>query len=737
MDKLLNLLNELESPGTFSAAGTLPSILPGLEINNVGEISLPLNPEQAEKIIAQCEQAPFGLKEQTIVDTEVRNVWQLSPSAFQLQNPDWATAINKLCEQISQQLGLGEVAIESELYKLLLYGKGCFFTSHRDTEKMDNMFATLVISLPSTHEGGELIISHAGECHQYSFAGKKYSPEYAVFYADCFHEVKPIISGYRLCLVYNLAIAGRNTQPKLSQFNELSDQINSCIQQWAQAKKEHPFLTCLLEHSYSEKNLSLTTLKSSDFTKASILLQAAARHHCKGYLCLVSYLEESYGEYHGGYYGRRRSYRDNDDECSESNYDEYGINKQEIYAHNLLDGNSNEIRLEKIILSEEQLLADEPLIGGPGREVSISEATGNEGATKELWYHRGAVIIWPESAELEVIAKSDLKYAIYCLETRLKSHLWQGDEIQKAEIVSLAQHILDRLTWSDFKEFSSLFDELTQLGNIEILKSYLQKCTVSYFHSLEAQAAAKLIKQFSFATFKDQFDAVINKLNGKLLPWLRDLYRALENCTEKNAVVTGYFTKAWQEHFKQRLEAQNQETLIEIFIILAMLNDQQLLQEACSNLSSCTKPSFVSTVFAPALIKTWQISSSSERNGLLLLNKAFSQGLNKFFSAPPEKPTTWYREGKSNCECLFCQQFNSFLSDREQSSLTIAKTLKYNLQHIEEAIIKNNIDVQLEIIRDKSKFTGIYTKNEASYQAALNQFQTAHKYKQQLEQLTR
>lgn len=32
--------------------------------------------------------------------------------------------------------------------------------------------------------------------------------------------------------------------------------------------------------------------------------------------------------------------------------------------------------------------------------------------------------------------------------------------------------------------------------------------------------------------------------------------------------------------------------------------------------------------------------------------------------------------------------YNSFLSNRKQPSLTIAKTLKYNLQYIEEAIIK-------------------------------------------------
>lgn len=36
--------------------------------------------------------------------------------------------------------------------------------------KIPNLFATLVINLPSAHEGGELIISHAGQSQRYSFA---------------------------------------------------------------------------------------------------------------------------------------------------------------------------------------------------------------------------------------------------------------------------------------------------------------------------------------------------------------------------------------------------------------------------------------------------------------------------------------------------------------------------------------------------------------------------------------
>jgi len=37
---------------------------------------------------------------------------------------------------------------------MLVYDQGSFFKSHRDTEKTDGMFGTLVVALPSAHRGG-------------------------------------------------------------------------------------------------------------------------------------------------------------------------------------------------------------------------------------------------------------------------------------------------------------------------------------------------------------------------------------------------------------------------------------------------------------------------------------------------------------------------------------------------------------------------------------------------------
>ena len=58
--RLKSLLKGVKSFGSFVTSNRLlDDVQTGLTINNVGPITLPLSPEQAEQIIAQCHRAPF------------------------------------------------------------------------------------------------------------------------------------------------------------------------------------------------------------------------------------------------------------------------------------------------------------------------------------------------------------------------------------------------------------------------------------------------------------------------------------------------------------------------------------------------------------------------------------------------------------------------------------------------------------------------------------------------------
>jgi predicted 2-oxoglutarate/Fe(II)-dependent dioxygenase YbiX len=208
-ERLQAVLERIDRPGTFCVWGALGAVLPGLEVEGMGSIGLPLTAAQARALRRRCEQAPYGKGTQTLVDTRVRRVWRLAPSRFALTNPAWPEFLGVAVARVQAELGLERQRLTAHLHDLLLYEEGCFFKAHRDGEKRDRMVATLVITLPAVHGGGELVVRHEGQEQIVDFSRPegRHQIQFAAFYADCEHEVKPLRSGHRLCLVYNLALA--------------------------------------------------------------------------------------------------------------------------------------------------------------------------------------------------------------------------------------------------------------------------------------------------------------------------------------------------------------------------------------------------------------------------------------------------------------------------------------------------------------------------------------------------
>src|SRR5947209_3295136 len=79
LQDLRTALGHIDRPGSFCVQGSVPAILPGLEVADLGPVGLPLTAAQAKELVKQCEQAPYGKGEETLVDTSVRRVWRLTP----------------------------------------------------------------------------------------------------------------------------------------------------------------------------------------------------------------------------------------------------------------------------------------------------------------------------------------------------------------------------------------------------------------------------------------------------------------------------------------------------------------------------------------------------------------------------------------------------------------------------------------------------------------------------------
>ena len=193
---------------SFAFADTAPSAPNlGLEVQELGIIGLPLSTRDADALKTKCHRSPFGKGEETLVDAAVRSSWELDSSQFQLSNPAWQLFIQNNITEVYDKLGLsyGRENVRAELYKPLIYEEGAFFKPHQDSEKTNGMFGTLVVSLPSKHEGGKVILRHNDtEAFFDSAKDSPFETSIAAWYSDILHEVQMLTSGHRVVLIYNL-----------------------------------------------------------------------------------------------------------------------------------------------------------------------------------------------------------------------------------------------------------------------------------------------------------------------------------------------------------------------------------------------------------------------------------------------------------------------------------------------------------------------------------------------------
>lgn len=754
MQTLLTLMDKVKSSGAFCASGTLPSIPPGLTVEGIGQIGLPLSEQQAQALIERSEQAPFGRREETIVDTDVRKNWQIGAEEFELTNPQWHEAMQSAVDQIGQELGLSDCKIGFEAYKLLIYEEGSFFAAHRDTEKIPNMFATMVVNLPSAHEGGELIISHAGQSQRYSFADSSlFASDFVAFYADCYHEVKPVTSGYRLSLIYNLAITNRKRQPDLAQQLGVIADVEQAIQSWKETPDASPILTYLLDHSYSEQNLSMSNLKLSDFAKASVLLRAAANRGCQAYLCLATYHQASYGEVHSYGYGRY-SY---EDDMDESDFEEYDVDEEKVYAHVFISADGEKIEVKELQLNEEELVTKVALRDGPGREVSISEATGNEGATKDLWYHRGAIIMWPKERELDLVARMDIDYGVHVLKRSLSGQKTLKTE-ERQPLIRLADHILESQSYFRNADISQ---ELIKLEEIDLLKKFMFRQANSYSLRVEPAIFIKVAEQFGWFHFVEDVQSRLTAQNG--MEWLASLLRTGQSISAAGqGVITQWVDSRWEQsldaamqsvrvpaeptnarerrrhhHDLQRFKDQKRGQQAEIIYLVrltACLDMDEVAQKAIARLADHTDKQFLTETYGPAVVEAGRDLQKREHNPAILKHfaDAVRQRIQAEFPTEPEPPQDWSRAGQLACDCEFCSQVNAFLPKPDTSSIGIYGTLKRNLLHVEAEIEKQQIEAEVQIQKRAPKFNGTIQKNQTQYEQQLQLYHAAQEVVSQL-----
>jgi hypothetical protein len=185
-------------------------------------------------------------------------------------------------------------------YKLLLYGPGQHFAApHKDSEKADRMFGTLIVEYASACGGGELTVSHKGT--DLTFFGdvpkRAFGPRFAAFYADCMHRLSVVTSGYRLAMSYSLC----STDARLATFLGASDEGARLAARLADALDENQFRPTVHEYTESALSYGVTALKGADARLAGALCGKECQSAVEGLQLHVATIKHEVSENGSGF----------------------------------------------------------------------------------------------------------------------------------------------------------------------------------------------------------------------------------------------------------------------------------------------------------------------------------------------------------------------------------------------------------------------------------------------------
>ncbi|MBU1210800.1 MAG: 2OG-Fe(II) oxygenase [Alphaproteobacteria bacterium] len=427
--ELAEILDDVDRPGDFFASGRAEFLAPRLEVEGVGPIALPLLPTQAKQLIKAATRPPYGRGADTVVDTKIRRTWQIEASRVSIGGKHWAKTLDGIVARAAEGLGVAE-PVTAELYKLLVYDKGSFFVSHRDTEKSPGMFATLVLALPSQSKGGELVVHHKYREARLDLACEEPSEiAFAAFYADCVHEVLPVTSGCRATLVFNLVRKAKGKAPEPPSYEAEAEKVTELLRGWvgdkvpakvdtADADGAFPEkLVIPLAHAYTPAELAFDKLNGADAAVARLLVKAAPQAGCDVHLALFAVWECGSAEYSGREnWHNRRGRRDSgvEEDAREFEVIEVHDGSKTLSDWRRPDGATT--TLGELPIEDDEVSPPDALDDMEPDEEHFREATGNEGASFERTYARAALVIWPSNRILAVLNQGGLEATLPFLE---------------------------------------------------------------------------------------------------------------------------------------------------------------------------------------------------------------------------------------------------------------------------------------------------------------------------------
>ncbi len=755
-EQVIELLASLGASVKFCSSGRMDFVPPGLEVEGVGLLGLPLTQSEAERVLGVAEQAPYGKGEDTLVDTSVRNSFQVDASKLHFRNPEWGDRLSELLEEIAEDLGL-EPAIRLKLHKLILYKEGGFFAPHRDTEKAKGMFGTLVVGLPSSHEGGALVVRHQGEEKVIRFDEESslFCLRFAAFYADCEHEVKPVTQGYRAALVYTLSLSKGKKQPGPP---SLEPEVKSLVSHLPVLfDGGYEKIVIPLEHSYTKESLEEMLLKGVDRAKVAVLKEAGKRLGYDLYLAQLNRMECGYPDMDQLYYWEevREWRRKGKDAFKKIGWDH--VYEERIFLNHFVSLHGARFPCAEMELeNDEEFLADFFLDEIPYTQ-EINESTGNEGVTMERWYRQAVLVLWPRDRFDVVLAGQPTSIAVPMLYQRF---LEEAGEPEKLPLLrGFAGAVIGE--WSRMESWDG--EEIEEESPIEgspslqmaemvgrmadggLLRNYICQVLPRYCSGGEGEGLAEALDRLGWEDFSVELvDLCLEQVPSKTVPRLNEVFqltmgliRHAQKAEAKpflRSMLLGLqeTLQTWDRNRERRIlfpDPGRKGMLADLFQAWAILGGLEPFACFLEYAFETPKKYDLDEVLVPSLFSAWDRGQGfaealkGEAQNVLIRWKDFCVSqLEALTAKKPKEPVHWGRPAKMGCSCSYCKEIEAFLRDREKPVLRI-KVKKEIRKHLHRQIEARRCDLHHVTERKGSPHTLVCTKNQASFHGKIRAYE--------------
>lgn len=742
LDEVTAALAAIESQGEYAVELELSSEALHIVVQGVGPLHFPISAATAKKLCAVADPAPFGRGSETLHDPRVRDTGQIDRSRIKVDTRRWRRVLEPVLATLRQRLGLAEgVELAVVLDKLLVYGPGQFFAPHQDTERDDDMVGSLVVTLPSSYEGGSIVVKHHGETKIFRGAVRGgVGVSILAFYADCRHEVEPVRSGYRIALTYHLLRRGEaRERPQLRPLavERLARSVEAFFStpvapRYGQAAPLRPDrLVYLLDHEYTQKSLGWDHLKNADRLRAAALREVAGRLDCELYLALADVHEvwQCEDEWYG--YGRRDRRYDENEEGGKADHKLVDLVDESISLEHWIDADGRATRGFSAMPAYPEICFTRPSVEMDPFKSEYEGYMGNYGDTMDRWYHRAAIVMWPRARNFVIRAKMSPSWAVGEIvalikvgaveEARSRARellpFWSGTAPSEAS-ATFVSRVLTALAGLDDEDLA--FELLSPLG-----PHRLGERTMTAF--------AALVERHGLAWAKRLFTAWADEKRRPAPSWLASLAclcevltasgehsRALAPWLLSREVATFARQRVTEcrepAAFAEELAGRHVDDIVALFTAAAAIPAPAIRDDLVGVLvAPDTKLPLVTAGALLHKIRDKRTPAEVRALGLQTLYGHVVGALAVALAAPERSRDDWTIAAPTRCDCALCQTLASFLRDRDRTrhAWPLAKEKR---SHVHGVIDGNRLPVTHTTTRQGSPYTLVLTKQAALFE---------------------